>query len=405
MKALFRRLHRWCGLTVAGLLCISAITGSLIAFEHELDRLINPQLFRTGNLRQAMPVDALIARIEAQEPQVRVAQMPLDTPPGEAREVHVAPRPQAGGPTAAPRFDRLFVDPATARILGRRQWGAWQGDRAHLMPWLNRFHRTLTLPGRLGNRLLGGAAIAWLGLSLAGLYLTLPARQRGRAAALPRGTRLRAYLARWRPAWQMPWKGPRFRFVNDLHRALGLWLLPLALCSALTGIYLNLGNEVFKPVVSLFGHITPHPLARLPQRDGRQADGRLPAGAQLPAAQALEQAQSLLPAEALHYQPWYLAPLPQQGAYRIAFKEPGLREAAWRVRYEQVFIDSRSGSLLARFGYPSGTGADRFLVWMYPLHSGKLWGLPGRVLICLAGLGTAALCIAGVLRWTFKKKS
>lgn len=203
----------------------------------------------------------------------------------------------------------------------------------------------------------------------------------------------------------MPWKGPRFRLVNDLHRALGLWLLPLALCSALTGIYLNLGNEVFKPVVGLFGHITPHPLARLPQRDGRQADGRLPAGAQLSAAQALEQAQSLLPTEARHYQPWYLAPLPQQGAYRIAFKEPGLREAAWRVRYEQVFIDSRSGSLLARFGYPSGTGADRFLVWMYPLHSGKLWGLPGRVLICLAGLGTAALCIAGVLRWTFKKKS
>ena len=36
---------------------------------------------------------------------------------------------------------------------------------------------------------------------------------------------------------------------------------------------------------------------------------------------------------------------------------------------------------------------------MYPLHSGKSWGLAGRLLISLSGLCIALLCITGVLRW------
>ncbi len=385
MRGLLRRLHRWCGLVIAVLLLACSLTGSIIAFEHELDAALNPGLFRTGNLQPALPLNALIARVEAQDPRIRVTQLPLDTRPGQASEWHVQPRELPAGATAALGFDRLFVDPSSGRVLGSRQWGAWQWDRAHLLPWLNRFHRTLSLPGKIGNQLLGAMAILWLLLSLSGLVLTLPARWSN-------------FWSRWKPAWQLKAGAKGFRFVNDLHRAMGLWVLPLALCTAFTGIYLNLGNEVFKPVASLFGPISPHPVATLAQLGAPR-----PSSAILSPEQAVQAARGLLPDAAQDYVPWYMGHLAPRGAYRVAFKEPGMREQALRVRYEQVFIDDQAGELLGRFGYLSGTATDRFLVWMYPLHAGKSWGLAGRLLISLSGLVIALLCITGMLRWVKRR--
>lgn len=397
MKSVLRTLHRWCGLVTAVFLIISGVTGSLLAFEHELDAWLNPELFYTGNSQSVQPVqpalaaNRLIEQIEANEPRIRVSQLPLDAEPGSAIEVQVEPRmPQS--PTG---FNRLWVDPATGRILGHRTWGVWQGDRAHFMPWLNRFHRSLTLPGRIGHQLLGAVAMAWLAMSLTGLYLTLPARIKRKASATQAAPH---YWSRWRPAWRIQWKARGFRWVNDLHRATGLWLLAIALCSAFTGVYLNLGNEVFKPVVSWFGSITAHPLTTLPA----SVQPRPPA--LINPEQSIELARALLPEGARGYVPWYVSHLPTRSAYRVAFKENGFREHAFRSGYEQIFIDDQTGQLLAQTGYESGTPADRFLIWMYPIHSGKLLGLSGRVLIAVSGVLLALLCGAGLVRFWMRRQ-
>src|SRR3546814_18386679 len=94
--------------------------------------------------------------------------------PGESIEVQVAPRHDLASGRTKLGFDRLFVDPVTVHILGKRQWGEVRFDRVHLLPMINRLHRSLLLPGRWGNWLLGGVAIAWLGLTLMGIYMTLP---------------------------------------------------------------------------------------------------------------------------------------------------------------------------------------------------------------------------------------
>ena len=39
--------------------------------------------------------------------------------------------------------------------------------------------------------------------------------------------------------------------------------------------------------------------------------------------------------------------LARQGVYRIAFKEPGMLEPAFSLRYEQVYIDDQTGDLRA----------------------------------------------------------
>lgn len=399
MRKWLRIWHRWLGLAVLSFLILAGATGSLLAFEHEIDQWLNPGLLKVHWQGTALPAGALMSRIEAQDARLRVSLLPLDTPQGHAAEVQV----QGRGGAQSLGFDRLFVNPSTGEILGHRTWGAWQWDAAHLMPLLNRFHRSLTLPGRWGHWLMGGVALLWLLLSVVGGVLSLPPHRPAKAGMPESQTpsiQAPGFWQRWKPAWQIKRGAKGFRLAFDVHRAVGLWTLPLFVLLAFSGASLNLSNEVFKPVLAWCCKVSPHPVASLPAPLAVvQADTLMDADT------ALEKARALLPRQALDFEPWYISYLPRLGVYRVAFKEPGFREQMLSLRYEQVFMDARSGQLAALFGYDSGTGADRFLVWQYPLHSGKVLGLGGRIAVCLAGLLLALVCVAGLLQWSFRRQA
>ena len=383
-------VHRYVGLTLLVLLLVNAVTGSVLAFQHELDRWLNPGLFTASRQGAALPPDALIARVEAADPRLRVTLLPLDTRPGDAIELRVAARPHAVAGAQPPLdFDRLFVDRATGTVLGQRKWGAFRMDRPHFMGWMNQLHRTFHLTEPWGRWVVGGLALAWLFASLIGAWLTLP--------ALPQTAR--AFWNRWKPAWQIKRGASRQRLTFDLHRAGGLWTLAAAIVLAVTGVYFNLGNEVFRPAVRLFSPITPHPVQSLPRQAGTT---RPPAYG---IAAAIAGASQHLPPSAKGFLPWYASHLPDKGVYRIAFKEDGMRERALRLRYEQIFIDDQTGALRGMTGYDSGTAADRFLIWQYPLHTGRILGWPGQVLVAVMGLVVAMLCVTGLLVWTVRRKA
>ncbi|OXC88038.1 hypothetical protein BMR85_024850 [Achromobacter sp. KAs 3-5] len=327
--------------------------------------------------------------------------VPLDAQAGQAlaetrhtpRRGHrtaVAARPHAAAGAQPPLdFDRLFVDPATGTVLGQRKWGAFRMDRPHFMGWMNQLHRTFHLAEPWGRWVVGGLALAWLFASLIGAWLTLP--------ALPQTAH--AFWNRWKPAWQIKRGASRQRLTFDLHRAGGLWTLAAAIVLAVTGVYFNLGNEVFRPAVRLFSPITPHPVQSLPRQAGTT---RPPAYG---IAAAIAGASQHLPPSAKGFLPWYASHLPDKGVYRIAFKEDGMRERALRLRYEQIFIDDQTGALRGMTGYDSGTAADRFLIWQYPLHTGRILGWPGQVLVAVLGLVVAMLCVTGLLVWTVRRKA
>lgn len=101
-------------------------------------------------------------------------------------------------------------------------------------------------------------------------------------------------------------------------------------------------------------------------------------------------------------QPGFIGYLPKQGVYRVGFQQAGRGETAFVLGFEQVFLDADSGQLKGRRGYDSGTPADRFLAWQFPLHSGQILGLPCRGLICITGLVAAMLSVTGVIIWLRK---
>ena len=374
-------LHRWAGLSIAGFLIVAGLTGSLIAFQTELDSWLNPDLFHVEGAGVPLAAADLAARVEAADARIRVRSVPIRVGDGYAASLFITPRVDAatGNPHAV-EYDQVFADPVTGEVLGVRKWGALHLDRRHLMPLIYRLHNSLLIPGPWGRWIMGGVSLIWLFDCFFGFALTLP-----------RGS-LR--LARWWLAWRVRPSGTAYRLNVDLHRAGGLWLWGLLFMLALSGIQLNLDREVFRPVVELFS-----PVARTPfETRGSQPAGETAAlsfsaavrrGAEIAAGQGL-----VPPSRLSHYA--------RYGLYLIEFGAPQ-HQAAAGLGPAYAVIDNRDGRLLGLRIPGRGTAGEMFTQIQFPLHSGHIIGLPGRIVISVMGIAVVILSITGVIIWGKKR--
>lgn len=53
----------------------------------------------------------------------------------------------------------------------------------------------------------------------------------------------------------------------------------------------------------------------------------------------------------------------------------------------------------------TGTAADIFVQAQFPLRSGRILGLPGRILVSVMGIAVAALSVTGVVIWYRKRRA
>jgi uncharacterized iron-regulated membrane protein len=266
-------------------------------------------------------------------------------------------------------YDQVFMDPTTGEILGRRLWGACCLERAHLVPFLYQLHYSLHVPGQLGLWLMGIVALIWVVDCFVGLYLTLP-RQAPR-------------WQKWRRAWLVRSDAGGYRLNFDLHRAGGLWLWGLLLILAVSSVSFNLRKEMFEPIVQLFSPVT-QPMYERP-----------------PAAQPVEpkitfdDAASAARLEAQrrgwnsHVERIYYSP--DQGFFGIRVGEPH----AAGFGNPWLYFDGSNGRFV---------GADVFVHIQYPLHSGQIAGISGRIAICLTGIVVAMLSVTGVVIWLRKRR-
>lgn len=388
LRAAVVAVHRYAGLAMAGFLAVAALTGIPLAFYPELDAALNPSLFRVvPRGHPPLGPDALAARLDAALPAASIVGFDYRPSPRDSVRVLVAPR-RAGGAGASPPlgYDEVFADPYDGRVLGMRAWGAARADAAHLMPFVYQLHYSLHLPGRVGVVLMGTVALLWMVDCFAGFYLTLP-------AAAGRG-----WWLRWGTAWRIKRGASGVRLNLDLHRASGLWFWPVAFVLAMTSATLNLDGEVARPAVRVFSDLSPDPFDRLPAL----SEPRAPA---IGYAAAVAAAQAALDPESAGDPASYVSHLADHGAYWIAFTPAGKANGFFVLRFAHVFVDAASGAVLAHRSYARGTAGDKFMDWQFPLHSGQVLGLPGRILVGLSGVAVAALSITGVIVWWHKRRA
>ena len=409
MRAALTLFHRWTGLVIAGFLFVSGVTGAIISWDHELDDLLNPHLMEARARGPALSSFELVDLLEKRDPRVEAVSFPTEVEPGESFAVFVlARRDPATGRLHPVEYNQVFLDPATGQELGRREHGAaWPVTRENFVSFLYRLHYSLHLPefwgiDRGGQWLLGGIAILWMIDCFVGFYLTTPARyapKPGRPAEVERRLR-RSWWARWMPAWQIKTTTSPYRLHFDVHRAFGLWTWGLLFVLAFTAFSLNLYGEIFRPLMSSVSQVTPGPF-----------DMRRPTGLNDPVVPVLgfREIFDLGKVEGAHR--GWSEPVGQLfyarrwGIYGVSYFEPGEDHAGGGVGPRLLYFDGNDGRTLGERLPWKGTIADIFLQAQFPLHSGRILGLPGRILISTMGLVVAALSVTGVVIWHRKRRA
>ena len=407
MRYVMTLLHRWVGLAIATFLFVAGLTGAVISWDHELDDWLNSDLHTATSRGSAKASLDLAALIEARDPRVQVVRLPLEPEPGETLDVIVMPKVDpATGRLYEPGYNQVFLDPATGMEVGRREWGqAWPITRQTLVSFLYKLHYTLHVPemwglDRLGIWLMGGIAVLWTIDCFVGIYLTLPARKpvRPDQPAAVRRELAKGWWARWKPAWRIKTTGSAYRINFDLHRAFSLWTWGLLFVLAFTAFSLNLYREVFLPVMSTVSQVTPTPFNQRTPSPKQQ-----PITPTITYAQILDQARAegakrgwIDPVGALGYNQRY-------GIYSARFFQPGDDHGSAGVGPAMLFYDGQDGRYLGDRQPWVGTAADIFVQAQFPVHSGRILGLPGRILISLMGLVVAMLSVTGVVIWWRKR--
>ncbi|WP_417320736.1 PepSY-associated TM helix domain-containing protein [Emcibacter sp.] len=407
MRAFFTRIHRYFGLTIAGFLIITGLTGAVISWDHELDELLNPHLLEATTAGTPRSATELASEVERLHPQVQVTYYEMFTEPGHSYYYWVEPRvnPETGE-LYKPGFNQVYVDPVSGDILGKREWGAvWPITSENFISFLYKLHFSLHIPEFMGTDhwglwLLGIIALVWTFDCFVGFYLTLPKRKRVSATlqyAVEGGRNAATYWQRWKLAWKIRWRSGATKLNFDLHRAFGLWTWVLLFIIAFTGFSLNLYREVFFPLMSMVSDVTPTPI-----------DERIPSGHDNPIepgygfARAISLGQDAAATKGWSESAGSLWYAREFGVYRVEFFTAEEGHGAGGVGHKALYLDAKTGEYLGDWLPWEGTAADLFVQAQFPLHSGRILGLPGRIMVSLMGVIIAMLSITGVVIW-YKK--
>lgn len=390
MRPFLSRLHRWFGLATAVFLFVAGMTGAVISWDHELDAALNPVLYEAKTPAGAgVPQRslALAAKLEAADPRVRVSYLPLAVEAGETLQVSVEPRVDpATGKLYDVDYNEVALDPVTGDVQGRRFWGAISLAPENLLPFLYKLHYSMHLPEsggiEWGILFMGVVGIVWVLDCFVALYLSFPR------------------LASWRKSFAVRWRETGAKLNFDLHRAGGVWVWPVLLTVALTSVGMNLNLEVVRPVVSWFSTLSATPFdVRTPVLPEDAAEpGVSPATVIARATAEAQRRQLAAPAGAYFYSPEF-------DAYGVGFFEPGNDHGDGGLGNPWLYYDAQDGHFIGAELPGTGSAGDVYLQAQFPLHSGRIFGIAGRVLMSAMGLLVAMLSATGIVIWARKRRA
>lgn len=343
-------------------------------------------------------------RVLANHPGALIHQVPLRAEPGRSVRFAVErldPATGEAGPYARD-WDEIFLDPYDGKELGRRRWGDLSQGAVNLLPFVHRLHDSLAI-GDWGRLTIGIAALIWVVDCFVGFYLTLPKRNRAQPRREGEGPALRkSRIARWGPAWRVRWRGAGHKRTFDVHRAGGLWLWPMLLVFAWSGVGFTL-PQIYDPVMRQIGY---RPIAEGVERPATPG-GEPGADVRAAARHGRMLVSHLADREGLSIdgtRPSSITYYPRFGVYLYRFTSDA-SVASSGYGDSLVIFSARSGGLLKAVLPARGPWGTSMHAWLEALHLASVGGLPYRVLVALAGILAATLSATGVLIWTKKRSA
>jgi uncharacterized iron-regulated membrane protein len=372
MRPWTKRLHRWIALTVGTWFALLGLTGTLLVWHGELDRALNPAWFSP----RAACVDSVAVPAH---PVARALDAYARHSGAPAVQV-MAPEMRGAAYivwSKAPHGARVqhFIDVRCNEYLGQREWGAARFDRAHFVPAMYELHRSI-LSGEIGHVLVGFVGLLLLGVTITGAIASWPRIHNragwARALSIRRGTTTRG-------------------FYHDLHRATGMWLVLFMLLMSVSGIYLCFPKQTRAVIAAVLPTSGSGPSVRTKPS---QHDASAGTSAIAPTPDALVASAERLWPDAT----WSRLQLPSGGGKRYEVRLLQSGEPRKDTGDTRVWLDT-SGRVAETRDPLNAPVGDVLISWLFPLHSGEAFGMPGRVLWTLLGLVPLLLFATGAWLW------
>jgi len=348
LRAAVFTIHLWLGLSAGIFIALLGITGSIMAFEPEIEHALHPHLWFVTAPPGARPLTLaqLGAAVKQAFPGDTISGYQVATKPGLSDQVGLSGR-------------LAFVNPYSGAILGQLRFGP------DFLSVIHQLHTHLLFRGLgdLGGKVVTSAALVLFIMLLSGLYLWWP-------------------LKRLRITWR---GGAARRSWFDVHNTIGVISLVvlLALCS--TGIAIGFERTSTK----LFYKMTSsQPAPRLNLHIPIPAAGAVQIGPD----SAFAIARAALPGAA----PFETDMPARDEAYMVRARYPEDLTPGGR---SQVVIDSYTGRVLFAQGSRTAPAGTRMVNANRAIHTGDIGGIPGKILVSLASVGLVFQVITGLLMW------
>lgn len=342
-RRLWLKVHRWLGLSLGAVLLVAALSGSAMLLAEPLDEALDRALFHVPD---ASSVDyrAVVERLKAElGPD---ADITLRPPREEQESFQAHVRGSWKG--------TVYLHPASGEIFGRRD------EAEGVMGVLFALHSNL-LAGETGRAALTLAAFAYLLMLVSGVCLWWPKR--------------------WHRALSIRWSAGAYRAVFDWHRVTGIVFAAVVLGAVASGAYM--AWPPLARTVSILGDAAPAPP---PAVTGGP-----------PAAEVVERvvarARAAFPDAVVGY---VQVPARPDRPLRVRLRLP---DDPHPNGLTSMWLHPDSGEHIRTDRWSELDPGTRAYAYVYPLHTGELWGLPWMILVFVAGVVLATHAVTGLLLW------
>jgi len=344
MRKLLFNLHLYLALVAGVFILILGVTGSIMAFEPEIDHLLHRNLWHVTPQGRPLSLAEITAAVNKAFPGEPIALYTTWSDPSLSYQV-------------ALKRGAVFVNPYTGAIIGVRAPGP------DFLAYVHQLHLRLTprpLPGDAGKKIMSVAGVIILFLSISGLYLWWPLK------------RIRI---------QPGAKGRRFWF--DWHNTIGILSLVFLLILSFTGVMIGF-DEATVPLMYKISGSKPLENPKIPPAP----PGAKPIGVD----RAMQIAAAALPGAT----PFMINVPPPKGAYLVRTHFPEDLTPGGRSR---VLVDQYTGNVLLTEGSRTAPAGSRMVILNRAIHTGDIYGIPTKALFSLMSLALAAQFVTGIAMW------
>lgn len=351
IKNIANQIHLWLGLTTGIIIFTISVTGCIYVFEEEIRAFTDQQKsYVPIQDKPFVGLDKVVQNFQKEVPNEKITLIRINEKVPNAT-VELSTKKKA-----------FYFNPYDGTLIE-------SGDY-HWLNTVKKLHTNLLL-GETGGFIQRWSVVIFTLMLLTGIVLWFPNKIKSLKQSLT-----------------IKWKG-KFRRVNyDFHKVLGFYASFILIIIALTGLFF-----AFKEVKNAAAFLTGTELT-----DGKEVDSKV-----IPQKEPLAMRYDRIYRTAIQKYPGATTTtlsIKKNGDLRLKLLYP----YEWSRNQNTFYFNATTGQLLRYKLYKEYNTADILEASNYEIHTGRFFGVFGKIVAFLASLISASLPVTGFIIWLKKKK-